>query len=112
MEQRKHSDLSPYWPKSEFPFGFMTSLNNGGIPNHGYTHWWTMFNPRQLLVHAQLLKAIETAGNFSWDTREYVSGCISEFFAQPIDVFLLAYEVGQTCAGDVQQQFSPEIKRS
>ena len=41
---------------SELPFGFMTHLNNGGIPNHGFTHWWTMFHPRQLLVHAQLLK--------------------------------------------------------
>jgi adenine-specific DNA methylase len=31
-------------------------MNNGGIPNHGYTHWWTMFNPRQLLAQAQLLR--------------------------------------------------------
>jgi predicted RNA-binding Zn-ribbon protein involved in translation (DUF1610 family) len=60
-EQRKDSDLSGYWPTSELPFGFMTHMNNGGIPNHGYTHWWKMFNPRQLLVHAQLLKAIDKA---------------------------------------------------
>jgi hypothetical protein len=33
-------------------------MNNGGIPNHGYTHWWTMFNPRQLLAQAQLLRGI------------------------------------------------------
>jgi adenine-specific DNA methylase len=36
----------------------MTSLNNGGIPNHGYTHWWTMFNDRQLLVLSLLLRTI------------------------------------------------------
>jgi putative DNA methylase len=30
----------------------MTHLLNGGIPNHGFTHWWTMFNARQLLLHA------------------------------------------------------------
>jgi adenine-specific DNA methylase len=36
----------------------MTHHLQGGVPNHGFTHWWTMFNPRQLLVHAQLLKAI------------------------------------------------------
>ena len=69
---RKDTDLSAYWPRSEVPFGFMTHLNNGGIPNHGFTHWWTMFNPRQLLVHAQLLKAVATVGDFSWDVREYV----------------------------------------
>jgi len=41
---RKDNDLSPYWPKSELPFGFMTHMNNGGLPNHGFTHWWKMFN--------------------------------------------------------------------
>jgi adenine-specific DNA methylase len=33
-----------------------------------------MFNPRQLLVHAQLLKAIVNAGSYSWSVREYVLG--------------------------------------
>ena len=62
-ERRKEADLSAYWPRSEVPFGFMTSLNNGGIPNHGYTHWWKMFNERQLLVLSQLLKAITSAAS-------------------------------------------------
>lgn len=57
-EQRKEEDLADYWPKSEVPYGFMTSMNNGGIPNHGYTHWWKMFNARQLLIHSQILKTI------------------------------------------------------
>ncbi len=57
-EQRKATDLNPYFPKEEVPYGFMTSQNNGGIPNHGYTHWDTMFNPQQLLLHSQLLKSI------------------------------------------------------
>jgi hypothetical protein len=58
-EHRRECDLAAYWPRSELPFGFMTSLNNGGIPNHGFTHWWTMFNKRQLLAHSQLLKALD-----------------------------------------------------
>lgn len=78
-DTRKDTDLSAYWPRSELPFGFMTHLNNGGIPNHGFTHWWTMFNPRQLLVHTQLLKAIATVGEFSWETREYVLGAFQNF---------------------------------
>jgi hypothetical protein len=73
---RRDVDLKEYWPQSELPYGFMTSMNNGGLPNHGYTHWWKMFNPRQLLVHAQLLRAIVTVGGVRhrWETREFVLG--------------------------------------
>jgi adenine-specific DNA methylase len=78
-EARKDADLADYWPKSEVPFGFMTHLNNGGIPNHGFTHWWTMFNPRQLLIHAQFLKAIATVGDYSWQAREFVLGAFQQY---------------------------------
>lgn len=78
-DERKDADLSAYWPRSELPFGFMTHLNNGGIPNHGFTHWWTMFNPRQLLVHTQILKAIATEGNYNWPVREYVLGAFQQY---------------------------------
>jgi adenine-specific DNA methylase len=78
-EARKDTDLKDYWPRSELPFGFMTHLNNGGLPNHGYTHWWTMFNPRQLLVHTQLLKAIVEVGDHAWSVREYVLGAFQNF---------------------------------
>jgi putative DNA methylase len=78
-DARKDADLDGYWPRSEVPFGFMTHMNNGGIPNHGFTHWWTMFHPRQLLVHAQLLKAIVTAGNYDWRTREFVLGAFQQY---------------------------------
>ncbi|HOE40134.1 MAG TPA: DUF1156 domain-containing protein [Rhodoferax sp.] len=69
---RKDDDLKDYWPRSELPYGFMTHHLQGGVPNHGITHWWTMFNPRQLLVHAQLLKAICEIGDHAWSVREYV----------------------------------------
>jgi hypothetical protein len=78
-EVRRKTDLADYWPRSEVPFGFMTHMNNGGIPNHGYTHWWTMFNPRQLLVHTQLLKTITTVGNYDWQVREYVLGAFQQY---------------------------------
>ncbi|CEE28383.1 conserved hypothetical protein [Xanthomonas citri pv. citri] len=78
-ESRKDADLKDYWPRSEVPYGFMTHLNNGGIPNHGYTHWWTMFNPRQLLVHAQLLKAIVNVGSYDWQVREFVLGAFQQY---------------------------------
>jgi putative DNA methylase len=59
----------------------MTTTLNGGIPNHGYTHWWTMFNPRQLLVHALLLKAIDQVGGerHRWEVREYALAAFQQY---------------------------------
>jgi transcription elongation factor Elf1 len=78
-EARKDGDLKDYWPRSELAYGFMTHHLQGGVPNHGFTHWWTMFNPRQLLVHAQLLKAIVSVGSYDWSVREYVLGAFQNF---------------------------------
>lgn len=77
-EARKDTDLKDYWPRSKVPFGFMTHMNNGGIPNHGYTHWWTMFNPRQLLAQAQLLRGILTIGDYPWSVREALLGAFQQ----------------------------------
>lgn len=78
-DARKNGDLAAFWPRSELPYGFMTHHLQGGVPNHGFTHWWTMFSPRQLLVHAQLLKAIVTVGDYTSDEREYVLGAFQNF---------------------------------
>jgi len=76
---RKDADLAGYWPTSELPYGFMTHHLQGGVPNHGFTHWWTMFNPRQLLTLAQLLKATLTSGGASWPARELVLGGFQQY---------------------------------
>lgn len=79
-EARKEADLKDYWPRSAVPYGFMTGVANGDIrQGHGFTHWWAMFNPRQLLVHAQLLKAIVEVGSFDWKTREFVLGAYQQY---------------------------------
>ena len=78
-DARKDTDLSPYWPKSELPYAFMTHHLQGGVPNHGFTHWWTMFSPRQLLVHAQLLKGVMNIGEYSWEAREFVVGAFQQY---------------------------------
>lgn len=79
-EARKDDDLKDYWPRSAVPYGFMTGMANGDIrEGHGFTHWWTMFNPRQLLVHAQLLKAIVEVGNYDWTVREFVLGAFQQY---------------------------------
>jgi putative DNA methylase len=76
---RKEDDLSLFWPRSEVPYGFMTSMNNGGIPNHGFTHWWTMFNARQLLVHSQILQSITLNTTASALTKEAVLGAFQQY---------------------------------
>ena len=79
-ERRKDTDLADYWPRSAVPYGFMTNLNNGDIVNgHGYRNWADMFNSRQLLSHALLLKTINSIGNYSADTREAVLGCFQQY---------------------------------
>ena len=77
-ERRKADDLDAFWPKSEVPYGFMTHHNNGGIANHGFTHWWTMFSPLQLLIHSQLLKCI-TKADYSPTTRTFVLGAFEQY---------------------------------
>jgi len=59
---RKDTDLSGFWPREEMPVTYMTHQANFALPEQGYTHWYKMFNPRQLVVHAALLKAIGTLG--------------------------------------------------
>ena len=77
--ERKDVDLAEWWPRSVLPFGFMTHTLNGGIPNHGFTHWWKLFNPRQLLVLTQLLRAICNSGSSRWEVREFVMGAFQQY---------------------------------
>ena len=78
---RSASDLANYWPREKLPYAWMTHHLNGGIPNWGYTHWWIMFNSRQLLVHAQLLRAITEAPSERWplDVREQALGAFQQY---------------------------------
>ena len=78
-ERRQDKDLANYWPRSEVPFGFMTSMNNGGIPNHGFTHWWTMFNQRQLLGHAFFLRSINLATGMEESARLVALGIFQNY---------------------------------
>jgi len=79
--QRKDTDLADYWPQTELPYGFMTHHLQGGVPNHGFTHWWKMFNPRQLLINASLLRSIVLSGGsrYDWEHREYVLGGFQQY---------------------------------
>ena len=55
-ESNKDDAIKTHWPKSELSKGWKT--HGWAIPEHGFTHYWKMFNSRQLLVHSRLLGAI------------------------------------------------------
>ncbi|HAP93551.1 MAG TPA: hypothetical protein DCM26_02865 [Desulfotomaculum sp.] len=74
----KDEDLCNCWPKDKLPFAFMTFQNNGGIPNWGYTHWWTMFNSRQLLLHSRIINFL-LESNFSIELKEHVLGAHQQY---------------------------------
>lgn len=57
-EYQKRTDVQKYVPVEELFYGFQTHHLQGGVPNHGYTHWYKMFNQRQLLANGLLLKTI------------------------------------------------------
>ena len=58
---RKDGDLTNYWPKEELPFGLEADF--WSVRRHGYSHWCTMFNARQLLCLSILSRAIAEKRN-------------------------------------------------
>jgi len=79
-DERRNGDLSKYWPKSDLPYGMMTHVANGDLQkNYGFTHWSTMFNSRQLLIHAQILKAIDLAVGFNVESKEILLGAFQQY---------------------------------
>jgi putative DNA methylase len=79
-ERLRDGELRDYWPRTEISPSHMTHERQP-LPQHGYTHWWKMFNSRQLLVHAQLLRAIDTIDSDGWplDVREQALGAFQQY---------------------------------
>jgi adenine-specific DNA methylase len=78
-EIRRHDDLAGYWPSTLVPEGFKTTYQR--IPEHGYTTFADMFNSRQLLSLAILLKAIMNVGSekYSMAAREYILAAFQQY---------------------------------
>ena len=78
---RNETDLNDYWPRQECWDAYMMRANGGVNVGWGYTHWWKMFNPRQLLVHTQLMRAITEAPEDQWplDVREQALGALQQY---------------------------------
>jgi len=76
---RSNDDLKNYFPKQKIPVGERT-IKRDSLHEWGYTHWWKMFNSRQLLVHTQLFKAVTNAPGNTWplDVKEQVIGGLQQ----------------------------------
>jgi adenine-specific DNA methylase len=78
-EERAEKDLAEFWPRQQCWDAYMMRANGGVNEGWGYTHWWKMFNPRQLLVHTLLLKDITELGEWPLDIREQCLGAWQEY---------------------------------
>lgn len=78
---RMKGDLAEYWPRQICWDAYMMRANGGVNDGWGYTHWWKMFNPRQLLLHTHLLKVITEAPEDAWplDVREQALGAFQQY---------------------------------
>lgn len=79
-ENRADKGLAEFWPRQMMSFAHETHIRRP-MDQHGYTHWWKFFNPRQLLVHTQLLKSITEAQEDLWslDVREQALGAFQQY---------------------------------
>ena len=78
-ERRRDADLKDWWPRSEVPYGFMTGIANGDIrTGHGFTHWASMFNMRQLLSLSTLFQSI-TSTKCNAISSEYVLAVFQQY---------------------------------
>jgi len=76
---RRDADLRDCWPREDIPHTYMTHHANFALPEQGYTHWWKMFNSRQLLVHSQLLRFATRNDSASPEVRDQTLGAIQQY---------------------------------
>lgn len=76
---RRDADLADFWPHEELPHSYMTHHANFALPKQGYTHWWKMFNSRQLLTHASLLRSVLQTGEVQTEVRHQALGAIQQY---------------------------------
>jgi hypothetical protein len=76
--ERKEGDLLGYWPTGSVQPGLETSVRTP-LLKYGYRTWTDFFNARQLLVHSQILKAIDSLPGYEQKTREFVLGAFQQY---------------------------------
>lgn len=77
---RSESDLECYWPRSAIEYAHETHVRRP-LDQYGYSHWWKMFNSRQLLVHSQFIRTMMDAKDEEWplEVKEQALGCFQQY---------------------------------
>jgi putative DNA methylase len=99
---RRTSDCETYWPTEELPYGLEADF--WSVRHHGYTHWWKMFNSRQLLVHSLLIKEITNLakqGRHSKSVSDYVLGSFQQYLRNNC-----MFTIWNTQADQLEPQFA------
>jgi len=76
--QRSRTDLAQYWPTTSIPEGLETTVRTP-LHKYGYKQWNQLFNARQLLTHALILRAIDTLPGFSTEAREVALAAFQQY---------------------------------
>lgn len=73
------NDVRGAIPTEELFYGYKTHF--WAIPDHGYTHWYKMFTPRQLLVNSILAYEIENAPADKWsvEVKSHMFGAFQNY---------------------------------
>ena len=97
-EKYRNTLFSDCWPTSEIPYGNRTHIKDP-LHKHGYTHWWHLFNLRQLYVHSLILRTLRNklhhaspsvlflAGVFQQYLRNHNTFCIWNLKADKMEPF-------------------------
>ncbi len=80
-EFKQRTDIAGYMPTEELFYGFQTHHLQGGVPNHGYTHWYKMFNPRQVYIHCLILNQIMSS-NAELNVKSHLLGAFQNYLRQ------------------------------
>lgn len=77
-ELKRENELKNYWPDSEILYSHETHQRQN-FTGHGYTHWWKMFNKRQLLILSTLFKSIVEEEEFSQEVKDLFLGAFQQY---------------------------------
>lgn len=93
---RKEADLAAHWPRTAIAHSMRTHVKDP-LPGHGYHAWWQMFQSRQLLAHALLLRSLDDAftRGFPLDVLEQGLGAVQQYLRNQ-NMFAI-YHAGRDC---------------
>jgi hypothetical protein len=70
--------LAAYWCKTPVPPGLETTVRTP-LHKYHYLHWSDFFNPRQMIVHTRLMRAILNAESYSAETRLFALSILQQY---------------------------------